>query len=181
VDLTPYVRLPSKRSIAIDWLPQDLCDFYASHEGVGLESSSDRPVRICRLDEVTTVMMHDLHLFDDFPLEGGWADFSAIRIGTGCFFDELVYITQAPVCPPGSIMAFGVDVAGPGGEGGDDDPWGSLVLARDFGEWISRLRADGWDELGLVPGELQRLSADRAQCLRRRFAELNPRAGWLRA
>jgi hypothetical protein len=126
------------------------------------------------------VVMHDLHLFDDFPLVGDWDRFTGIRIGIGCFFDELIYVTQAPVCPPGSIMAFGVDVDGPGGVGSNDDPAGSLVLAATFREWIDRLSADSWDEIGLVPGEIDRLPPDRATELRRRFAELNPRSGWAR-
>jgi hypothetical protein len=180
VNLTtpPYTRLSSRRLDVPQWLPPDLRAFYEAHEGVGREASADYPVRISKLAEVALVAMHDLHLFNDFPLLGGWDRFAGIRIGIGCFFEELIYVTQAPVCPPGSIMAFGVDVDGPGGVGSDDDAAGSLVLAATFGEWINRLRVDGWVEIGLVPGEIDGLSTGRATELRRRFAELNPRSGW---
>ncbi len=169
----------SPRTALPGWLPADLMDFYAHHEGVGLDASADHPIRIGRLVEAAPVVMHDLHLYDDFPLNGGWDRFTGIRIGLGCFFEELIYVTQAPVCQPGSIMAFGSDgIEGPGGIGCDDDPEMSLVLAASFGEWIARLRIDNWDEIGLVPGELDRLPAERAAQLRTRLAELNPRSWW---
>ena len=163
-----------------DWLPADLREFFAEHEGVGREASPDHPVRLCCLAEVVPVAVHDLHLFAGFPPAGGWDRFAGIRVGVGCFFDGLVYVTAGPVCPPGSIVAFGVDTDGPAGTGGDADPVGSLVLAHSFGEWIGRLRTDAWDEVGLVPGEVDRLPPPRARQLRSHFARLNPRSGWAR-
>jgi hypothetical protein len=176
--LPPFMPLECRRVITAEWLPADLRDFYAAFEGVGRESEADRPLRLCRLDELSPVAMHDLHLFDGFPLDGGWDTFRGVRIGNGIFFDEIVYVTHAPVCPPGSIMAFGVDVDGPGGVGSDDDPPGSLVLAWGLGEWLERLREDGWEEFALVPGEVERLPVGRATRLRQRLAELNPRSAW---
>jgi hypothetical protein len=179
MDLTPFIDLPAPRAVAIPWLPPVLREFYERHEGIGRDGPPDLSVRLCRLDDVSEVGLRDLHLFENFPLNAAWAGFSAIRIGVGMFFDEIVYVVRSPVCPPASIMAFGADVFGPGGEGDDEnDPCGSVVLARSFGEWMDRLKTDGWKELGLVPGVLARLPIERATKLRKRFAELNPRCDW---
>lgn len=57
----------------------------------------------------------------------------------------------------GSILALGVDIAGPGGSGPAALEC-SLVLASNFEQWLKRLESCDWTEYGLVPGELSNLS-----------------------
>jgi len=112
-----------------------------------LEGSSDRPVRLCKLDEVTRGGWKDLRLVGDVP--EGWERFAAFRVGRGMFFDEIVYVLDAPSCPRGSILAIGRDLAGPGGVG----PFrleGSLVLAESFAGWLAHLERWGWVEYAVA-------------------------------
>src|SRR5947209_8218432 len=114
----PFVPLAGPRAVSRPELPPDLAAFYARHEGVGLESSWDRhPVRLCKLDEVVRGGWKDLGLGGDVP--EGWERFTALRIGAGMFFEKVVYVLDAPSCPPGSVLAIGRDVGGPGGDGPD--------------------------------------------------------------
>jgi hypothetical protein len=138
------------RAINRPELPADFASFYAENEGVGLESSPDRIVRLCRLDEVAHIGWRDLHIFgqEECP---GWELFEGFRIGVSSFFDEIAYVLRSPCCPAGAILTIGVDVAGPGGTGGALlEP--SLVLAGSFTEWVRHLEMMGWVEYGLVPG-----------------------------
>jgi len=141
--LRPFVQLAAARAVDRNKLPADLAEFYAAHEGVGLESSSDRPVRLCRLEEVAQVGWNDL-----WPACGapeGWERFAAFRVGMGMFGDTIVYVLNAPSCPTGSILALGRDLAGPGGVG----PFSlesSLVLATSFPAWLAHLGRWGWVE-----------------------------------
>src|ERR671922_2388364 len=88
--LKPFVRLPAARGVNRPELPPDLAEFYAWHEGVGLESSPDLPVRLCKLDEVERVGWEGLGLVAEVP--EGWAGFHACRIGEGMFGDRIVYV-----------------------------------------------------------------------------------------
>jgi hypothetical protein len=160
------------------WLPDDLRQFYSTCEGVGLDSTSDRPVRLCRLNELRPVSLQDIGMFRGYEPEDSWADFSGVRIGAGCFGDEIVYILRAPLGGVGSIAAFGCDISGPGGSGEDANIPGSLVLAGDFQDWLIRLAKDEWHEYGLVAGEIDKLPDQRAAELRRHFRKLNPRITW---
>jgi len=92
-----------------------LAEFYAEHEGIGLESSIDYPVRMCKLDQVARVGWNDLYADsgeDDLP--PGWEAFAAFRIGVSPFGAQILYVVDAPCCPPGSILAIGNDIRGPG-------------------------------------------------------------------
>lgn len=110
---------------------------------LGYKNSWERPVRVCRLNEVTRVGWNGLLTVADAP--EGWERFDAYRIGMRMFFDEIVYMLHAPSCPPGSILAFGRDLCGPGGDG----PFrleSSLVLAATFSAWPRTLsNGAGWN------------------------------------
>ena len=107
----PFKRLPGRRAVPADW-PADLAEFYALHEGVGLESTPECSVRLCRLDEVQGVTVTDMqHFCGDDP---AWANFTGYQIGISPFFDRVVYVLSAPVCQHGAILVFGYDIAGPG-------------------------------------------------------------------
>ncbi|MFL5338668.1 MAG: hypothetical protein ACJ8F7_00755 [Gemmataceae bacterium] len=176
MDQKPFIRLPAPRVVEQLGLPTDLAQFYSENEGVGRESDADRIVRLCRLNEVARIGWRDVHNVgpDDLP---GWEQFAAYRIGIGLYFDEVVYVLNAPVCPAGSILTIGVDVAGPGGSGSDTlEP--SLVLASSFAEWLKRLEACGWIEYGLGPGDLAKLPAAEEQQHRRYYQALNPGISW---
>ncbi len=164
----PYERLPARRAVPCDW-PADLADFYATHEGVGLESTFERSVRLCRLDEVQRVTVADMqHFCGDDP---AWASFAGFLIGSSPYLDQVVYALSAPVCLRGTIMAFGYDLAGPGGQGeAACEP--SLVLAETFADWLARLEQFNGDELGFRPGAIE----DPAQ--RAYFRRLNPAIAW---
>lgn len=176
MDQKPFVRLTVPRIVEHLGLPTELAQFYSENEGVGRESSPDRFVRLCRLKEVERIGWRDLHIFgaDDFP---GWEQFAAYRIGMSPFFDEIVYVLNAPVCPAGFIFTIGVDVAGPGGSGSAIlEP--SLVLASSFAEWLERLEACGWIEYGLAPGDLTTLPEAEERKHRRYYQALNPGITW---
>jgi hypothetical protein len=172
MDPKPFVSLTAPRMVEQFGLPSDLARFYAANEGVGLESSPDRSVRLCRLDEVARIAWRHVHIFgaDELP---GWERFAAFRVGISPFFDEIVYVLNAPVCQAGSILTISVDVAGPGGYGSATlEP--SLVLASSFTEWLKRLEACGWTEYGLGPGDLAKLPAAEERQQRRYYQTLNP-------
>src|SRR5581483_10597425 len=111
----PFIRLPCPRAVDQHNLPTDLAGFYSEHEGVGLESSSDYIVKLCRLDQVSNVGWEDLFPSTDVP--DGWEKFTALLVGRGMFFEEIVYVLDAPSCPPGSILAIGGSLVGVGGTG----------------------------------------------------------------
>jgi len=176
LDPKPFVRLMTPRMVKQFGLPSDLARFYSENEGVGRESSPSRFVRLCRLDEVARIAWRDIHIFgtDEFL---GWGQFAAYRIGISAFGDEIVYVLNAPVCPAGSILTIGVDVAGPGGIGSATlEP--SLVLASSFAEWLKRLETCGWSEYGLGPGDLAKLPAAEELQQRRYYQSLNPGITW---
>lgn len=169
----PYYALATPRDVVEDSLPDDLAHFYTHHEGVGLESSPERLVRLCTLAEVERVGWSDLHVIGSEPLEG-WEDFSAYRIGVSAFFDEIVYVVDAPSCKRGAIFATGPDIMGPGGEG----PLaydGSMVLAPSLKEWLKRLERFGWMDFGLCPGEIDELPEEEQDEVRRYYQALNPK------
>jgi hypothetical protein len=151
MDLKPFVRLPAPRAVNRPELPPDLTEFYAEHEGIGLESSSDYPVRLCRLDEVDRIGWKDLLSFsasaDDVP--EGWRGLAGFLIGVGTFGEEILYVLDAPCCPAGSILALGGLAPGPGGTG----PYTleqSLVLAVSFRGWLAHLERCGWVEYAVT-------------------------------
>jgi hypothetical protein len=148
----PFRTLKSPRTISRTDLPEELHTFYQTHEGSGLESSPDVPLRICKLDEAEKIGISDIDLLGGEILEG-WEDFSAVQIGMSPFFDEIFVVDEAPSCPRGSVMVFGGDIIGPGGEGEHAFEC-SLVLAHSFSEWIKRIEEFDWNEPGLYPGEL---------------------------
>ena len=145
-----YSKLKKSRDVSSQSLPTDLAKFYSHHEGCGLASSPEIPIRFCRLDEVKRCAWRDVHIFgsDECP---GWESFDAYFIGLGSFFEEFFCVVSAPVCQPGSILMIGVDVPGPGGTGPTLEP--SLVLASSFTEWLNRLKKDAWLELHNGPGD----------------------------
>jgi hypothetical protein len=177
MDPKPFEKLAAERAVEPLRLPSELANFYAKNEGVGLGSSLDRIVRLCRLDEVARIGWRDLHIFGANKHPLGWEGFAAYRIGVSPFFDEIVYVLDAPICPAGSILTFGVDIAGPGGRGPASlEP--SLVLASSFAEWLSHLEQTGWVEYGLVPGGLAELSKAEQQKHRSYYHTLNPGISW---
>src|SRR5262245_22307286 len=107
MDPKPFVQLGAIREVNRPELPSDLAEFYARHEGIGLESSPDRTVRLCRLDEVARIGWKDLQLVTANEVPEGWEGFAAFGIGMGRFFEEIVYVLNAPSCSPGSILEIG--------------------------------------------------------------------------
>jgi hypothetical protein len=168
MDLRPFVQLATPRALNRPELPPDLAEFYSGHEGVGLESSTDRPVRLCRLDEVALLRWKDLFTLEDGVPEG-WEGFAAVRIGMGMFGDQILYILTAPSCPPGSVLAIGRDLAGPGGDG----PFrmeSTLVLAESFPGWLAHLERWGWVEYAVAGWE----APPDPQEINRYYLALNP-------
>jgi hypothetical protein len=148
MDPMPFVRLARPRVADRPGLPAVLAEFYARHEGVGRDCDPDRSVRLHRLDEVDRVGWGGLGLVGDTP--AGWEGFAALRIGFGVSFEEVVYVLSAPSCPPGSILAIGSNVCGPGGVG-PDALESSLVLAGSFPDWLAHLERWGWAEPAIAP------------------------------
>lgn len=173
----PFDKLPARRNINGAVLPVDLAEFYREYEGIGLKVHPDNPVRLCTLEEVKQIRWSDLHIFGtDEPL-AGWEQFSGYRVGISSFFDEIIYVLKAPSCPPGSMIVLGLDIMGPGGDGPHVFEC-SLVLASSFENWIKRLEEKHWLELGLAPGEVEKLQpAERAAAIAY-YKSLNPLLEW---
>lgn len=174
MDHKPIVRLTVPRNVEQLGLPTDLARFYSENDGAGLEIDTDRVVRLCRLNEVARIGRRNVNIPDDSP---GWEQFAAYRIGISPFLDDIVYVLTAPVCPTGSILTIGVDIAGPGGSGSAALE-NSLVLASNFAEWLKRLEACGWADYGLGPGDLAKLPATEEREQRRYYQALNPKIAW---
>jgi hypothetical protein len=171
MDPKPFAKLAARRVVNRPELPPDLVEFYAEHEGIGLESNSDRVVRLCKLDEVARVMWKDLTCaFDDYVPEG-WERFAAFQIGMGMFFEDIVYVLDAPSCPPGSILAIGGIAPGPGG-GGPFSLESSLVLAASLSDWLAHLERWGWVEYSVAG--IGDLSEQEQQEICRYYLALNP-------
>jgi len=175
MDFKPYHPLANARDV--ENVPSMLQRFYAANDGVGLESPPDRPIRLCHLEEAVPVQWSDLHIVGKYPPESGWEEFSGYRIGVSNFLDEIILLLKSRVCPPGSIITLGPDVAGPGGDGPYTLEY-SLVLASDFDSWLDRLEQDNWKEYGLGPGEIADLPRPRALSLKQHFHRLNPGISW---
>lgn len=176
IDQKPFQPLPTARSLSRDDLPTDLANFYSHNEGVGLESSPDRLVRLCLLNEVQRIGWSDLHVFGSEPIPG-WEQFSGYRVGISSFFDEIIYTVHSPCCPAGCILAIGVNISGPGGNG--PHPFEcSLVLAPTWNDWLSRLEALRWVEYGLLPDEVTRLPPRQQQEQLDYYRSLNPQLEW---
>lgn len=178
VDQQPFRQLPAPRQVSTPRLPDDLATFYAQHEGVGLESTPFRLVRLCELAEVQPMTWSDLHIFGAEPFPG-WGTFTGYRLGVSSFFDDIVYVTACPRCPPGAIVTFGVTIMGPGGSG--PFPFEcALVLASSFGEWLQRLEQMQWVEYALLPGEVTQLPQPRQAEVYAHYKNLNPEIDWYR-
>ncbi|HTU90213.1 MAG TPA: hypothetical protein VMF69_09085 [Gemmataceae bacterium] len=89
-----------------------------------------------------------------------WEEFVAFRIEFGIYFEQIVYVLVAPVCPPGSILAVG---------GSQDVP---LVLAVSLVGWLSHLERWGWAEPGIAPA--WELSDQECTEVRWYYLSLNP-------
>jgi hypothetical protein len=144
MDQKPFVPLPTPRAVGQSDLPPDLAEFYARHDGVGRACDPDRSVRLHRLDEVTRVGWGGLGLVGDTP--EGWEGFAALRIGFGVYFEEIVYVLNAPSCPPKSILAIGTNLVGCEGGDGPFKLDGSVVLAATFLGWLTHMERWGWEE-----------------------------------
>lgn len=167
MDPKPFKRCALRNTSA---LPEDLSAFYSQHEGVGLESSPDRMIRLCRLAEVRQVSWEDLQAMES---EAPWQTFAAIRIGMSSFFDEILYVLECPVAPRRSILAVGADLtSGPGGMGAELFEM-SLLLAPTFSEWLKHIESLGWNEPGIGCSEME---FDAAQTVRLKayYGALNP-------
>ena len=175
--LKPFIDLKVSRAVTIAWLPEVLRNFYRTHEGL---TNVDQGIRMCRLNEVAEIRWKDLHIFGTYPPNGGWASFRGIRLGASAYFDEIFYVLEAPVARSGSIIAFGVEVNGPGGTG-DEAFEPSIVLAASFEDWIDRLRKDNWEDYGLFPGGIHRLQQERQMQLNKQLLSLNPKISWAKS
>jgi hypothetical protein len=176
-DPMPYRRLAAPREVADQRLPDDLRQFYASNEGVGLDSDPERIVRLCKLAEVKAVQWADLRILGEDKPARGWEEFAGYRVGRSSFGDEIIYVLRAPVCPAGSIFTLGPDVAGPGGAGPlAIEP--SLVLSPNFDEWLRNMERAGWHEYGLTAGGIRELPNARKDQLLRYYKGLNPKIKW---
>lgn len=141
-----------------------------------MELALKRFVSFCRLDQVIPVRWCDLHIFGRHAVVG-WESFSGHRIGTSICFEEIILVESSPVCAAGSIIAFGVEVAGPGGDGPNTLD-GTLVLDTDFTSWLKRMAQDNWTDYGLFPGALKDVPTARATTLKQHFKRLNPKISW---
>jgi hypothetical protein len=173
----PFLVLKQPRSVNRPDLPSDLVEFYSRHEGIGLESSPERIVRLCKLDEVRRVAWRDLYVLGASKAPPGWETFAALRVGISSFFEEIVYVLSAPSCSRGSILALGPDYAHLGGSG-PNALEGSLVLASSFGEWLAHMERMSWEEYGLTPGGIADLTPEQRAEVRQYYERLNPLIEW---
>lgn len=174
----PFQPLKTPRVVDRADLPPELVRFYERNEGVGLETSPERLVRLCTLAELQEYAWRDVPIFGSDP-EPGWDDFRGIYIGVSSYHDGIYRVRSAPCCPAGSILTFGPDVAGPGGVG-EHTLEGPLVLAPSFDEWLGRLARLDWFEFGLAPGDIAERPRAERSALRAYYKALNPGIRWTR-
>ena len=172
MDAKPFLALEHPRAVGRDDLPSELKRYYERSEGVGLESDCDRDIRLCKLCEVREVAWRDVPIFGGGN-EPGWEEFRGLFLAISSFHDGIYWVRGAPCCPAGSILAFGPDVAGPGGTG-DYPLEPSLVLAANFDEWLHHLEQSNWTEYGLFPGAIAELPDVEQTQLRSYYRFLNP-------
>ena len=94
MDAKPFLPLERPRIVGRTDLPQDLIRFYERNEGVGLESSHKRDIRLCRLPEIREYAWRDVPIFggDDEP---GWEDFRGLYIGVSPYHDGIYWVRKA--------------------------------------------------------------------------------------
>lgn len=168
----PFFKLEISRKVLRSDLPNDLARFYEWHEGVGLDCDADRPLRVCRVNEVNRIGWKGLLMcavLDCAP--EGWEDFQGLLIGMGPCFEEIVYVLHSPSCSPGSIMALGGVAPGPGGNG----PFAlepSLVLGHTLDAWLAHL--ESWNRIEYILDSINELPLMQQRELIKYFVELNP-------
>jgi len=165
----PFVALSRSRTV-ID-LPSDLASFYSQHDGIGLESSPDVSIRLCKLREIRRVDSQDILVLKDRD-STAWRAFSGLSIGIDSWFDDVVYVLSAPCCDAGTIVLFGPDVAG------SPHLENALILASSFDQWLVNLQHNGWVEYGACPGGLVDKKAAERDAIRHYYNQLNPRLEW---
>jgi hypothetical protein len=105
-DPAPFIKLSAARKLGIPWLPRDLRGFYRTHEGVGLDSSSDRHVRLCKLRQLRRLRRSDVYVLDSLEATSEWQSFDAILVGTSSYGDQIVYALDLPVVRKGGDRGF---------------------------------------------------------------------------
>ena len=177
----PFITLEKPRVVRRPDLPADLMEFYSKHEVdpkaslVYLNFTPLDKVKLLGLKEIGI----DVDLLPD-ALRAEWAKFSGLLVAYDSFGDEIVYVTKAPSCAPGSIMVLGGDVSGPGGTG----PLAcdlTLVLAASFTKWLAHLKRWDWIDYGVIPGGIKDLPAADRDELHKYYLGLNPQITWAKA
>ncbi len=170
----PFVRLATPREVKRQDFPQALIQFYAGNEAVEFEGLEYGSMYLHPLHEVERIGWAGVDPFNDCP--EGWEKFDAFLIGGGCCFEKILYVTHAPCCQPGAILALRGNISGPGGVGAFALE-SSLVLAANFSEWLRRLEEEGWWEYAIGGGILS-LPVDHQRKLRTYYLALNPDIEW---
>ena len=168
----PFRRLSPPRHVERADLPAPLCHFYAFHEGLGTQGDEAQGFTIVPLHEVRPAS-YPADCAVSWPW---WKGFTGLQIGFSSFADQIIYATSADPYPLGTIVAAGVDIAGP--ESHPYIPQGSLVLARSFADWLEHLESCGWNEFGLCPGGIRDLEEPLRSSLYRYYQSLNPDISW---
>lgn len=158
-------------------MPEPLRRFFETNEGIGVETSPDRPIRIAKLKEAGPVQWKDMHIIGTYEPPGEWKQFAGWRIGYSDTLDEIVYVIRAPGIREGSVIAMGTTPAGPGGLD-RFAPEGSLVLAESFDKWIARLQQHGPDAHGLFPD--MELPENIGKEIHDEIIRMNPHSGYAR-
>lgn len=179
--VSPFKTLSKKRTVNIQWLPNDLSAFYSLHESSYNPRQPLTPdqwsISIAPLKHLKQVNFKDLNNLGMLDHKNHWPDFSGIRIATGSFFDDIIYTLHSSYAPSGSIIAFGQDIPGPAGSSQNQDAEvPALILAEDFHSWLTRLEQDKWEEHGLTG--FSNLPPARTKLLRKYFLKLNPNIEW---
>lgn len=129
-------------------------------------------------DELQVFALYELEEVREYPVpedrrhwQDAWADFRGIQFGQSLFFDAIVCVAGGHHFPTGTIVAHGMDIAGP-----EIDGRPMLVLGRSIADWLAYLERHGWEEWGITPGSIDDLP-ERDSILAH-FRERNPGLDW---
>lgn len=171
----PFLSLATRRAVERTDLPPDLIRFYSESKALELNAEDHYSICLSPLKAVKRVDWEGLGLVGDRP--EGWDAFAGFLIGSGCHFERIVSVIDAPCCESGAILALGGELDWGRGGTGPFAFFRSVVLAASFPEWLSHLEEEGWWEYAVGYG-IPDLPVDHQRRLRAYYRALNPNIDW---
>jgi hypothetical protein len=158
----PYDRLVEPRQVMAENLPDDLAEFYGTHEGYGIDSFAEIAIRFEVLSELKVVPFKETCFRGaDLP---EWFNFHGYLIAATVFGEEIYYVIEGPL-PYGTILLLGHNVPTGIMEG-------AVVLSQSFPEWIEYLEAHDFHDDAVL--HRSGITVAQVEAVDKRLRALNP-------